>query len=493
MATGGETSRVIGGRYRLAERLGAGGMGAVWAGRDLVVDRDVAVKEAYVPERLPEGSPERDALLERILREARAAARVNHRAVVTVHDVVVEDGRPWIVMERVRGESLEDRLHREGALPEREAARIGLAVAEALRAAHGRGVLHRDVKPGNVLLSEDDGGRVVLSDFGIAYIEGDEPLTRSGEFVGSLEYTAPERMGGNRPGPASDLWSLGVLLFRMVEGWSPFRRDSLEGTVTAVVMADAPKPERAVELRPLIVRLAAKDPEGRPESEAVVAALRAVAEQPAAPAVVRPGAGRRQALIASVAAVVVLAGATGAYVALQGDGPGDVAAGPKAASTPSAALSPTPSAPKPAALGVEDAFRIEVPAGWTRLGKNGRGQYRYQGAGLELVVVPGRDSTATFGSDPVRYQTESEPETQAVRLASWATASGMREIAADGQTGVERRYTWKDGAGRDLYGWNRVLVHEGRYHTVSVNGPESSRAAVDEVYAAVAPSYRVRN
>ncbi|MFJ6405450.1 protein kinase [Streptomyces hydrogenans] len=263
--------RLIGGRYRLDQRLGSGGMGTVWAGHDLLVRREVAVKEAHTA---------RDPVrVERVLREARAAARVSHPAVVTVYDVAMEDGHPWIVMERVRGESLADRLDREGALPGPEAARIALRVVEALAAAHERGVLHRDVKPGNVLLGEDGG--VVLTDFGIAYIAGEESLTRAGEFVGSLAYTAPERMGGRHPEPASDLWSLGVLLYQMLDGRSPFHRESMEATVTAVVVEETPVPRRAGSLAPLVMTLLAKNPEDRPSSAEVAASLRAAV--PSAP------------------------------------------------------------------------------------------------------------------------------------------------------------------------------------------------------------------
>ncbi|MFF6772370.1 serine/threonine-protein kinase [Streptomyces sp. NPDC012637] len=280
MVTGDEAQeaaaegRLVGGRYRLDERLGSGGMGTVWAGHDLLVRREVAVKEAH--------TAHDPARVERVLREARAAARVNHPGVVTVHDIVIEDGHPWIVMERVRGESLADRLDREGALPEREAARVALRVVEALTAAHERDVLHRDVKPANVLLREDGG--VVLTDFGIAYITGEKPLTQTGEFVGSLAYTAPERMGGRRPGPASDLWSLGVLLFQMVEGWAPFQRDSMEETVTAVVVDETPPTRLADTLAPVVHALLAKNPDHRPSSAEVAESLRAAAEKPAAPA-----------------------------------------------------------------------------------------------------------------------------------------------------------------------------------------------------------------
>ncbi|MGW1537347.1 serine/threonine-protein kinase, partial [Streptomyces aureus] len=224
--------RLVAGRYRLLARLGHGGMGTVWRARDETVDREVAVKEPRVPDHLPER--ERDNAHERMRREARAAARLDHPAVVTVHDVAVVDGRPWIVMELVRGRSLGDAL-KEGTLGSREAARVGLEVLGALEAAHAAGVLHRDVKPDNVLLGPH--GRVVLTDFGIARIEGDTSLTDTGGFVGSPEYVAPERVLGVRPGPASDLWSLGVVLYAATEGVSPFRRSNTPATLQSVLNA----------------------------------------------------------------------------------------------------------------------------------------------------------------------------------------------------------------------------------------------------------------
>lgn len=211
--------RLIAGRYRLLAKLGHGGMGTVWRAEDETVGREVAVKEPRIPDHLPER--ERANAFERMRREARAAARLDHPAVVNVHDVAVEDGQPWIVMELLRGHSLGAVLQ-EGTLGTREAARIGLEVLGALEAAHQGGILHRDVKPDNVLLGHHD--RVVLADFGIAQIEGETSLTDTGGFVGSPEFIAPERVLGQRPGPASDLWSLGVVLYAATEGVSPFRR-----------------------------------------------------------------------------------------------------------------------------------------------------------------------------------------------------------------------------------------------------------------------------
>ncbi|MFD9564768.1 serine/threonine-protein kinase [Streptomyces sp. NPDC059994] len=257
---GSGAGRILGGRYRLVDRLGHGGMGTVWRAHDEVVDRDVAVKEPLVPHHL--GERERTTVHLRMQREARAAARIDHPSVVTVHDVVVEDDKPWIVMELVRGHSMADRLQ-EGTLDLREAARIGLAVLGALSAAHEAGVLHRDVKPANVLLGRGD--RVVLTDFGIAQVEGEQGLTETGGFVGSPEYIAPERVLGRRPGPESDLWSLGVVLYAAVEGVSPYRRSNTPATLQAVLSAEPQMPARgAGAFGTLVMQLLRKDPAARP-------------------------------------------------------------------------------------------------------------------------------------------------------------------------------------------------------------------------------------
>lgn len=214
------SERLIAGRYRLLSPLGEGGMGTVWRARDELLSREVAVKEVRAPSGLPGADIER--MYARLEREAWAAARISNRNVVTVYDVATQDHRPWIVMELVRGISLAELLEAEGPLTPQRAAHIGAEVLAALRAAHEAGVLHRDVKPANVLLSND--GRVVLTDFGIAMVEGSSALTMTGEVIGSPEFLAPERALGRTPGPESDLWSLGVLLYAAVEGNSPFGR-----------------------------------------------------------------------------------------------------------------------------------------------------------------------------------------------------------------------------------------------------------------------------
>ncbi|TLS39937.1 serine/threonine protein kinase [Streptomyces montanus] len=269
--------RLIAGRYRLLSKLGHGGMGTVWRAKDETVDREVAVKEPRVPDHLPER--ERANVFERMRREARAAARLAHPAVVNVHDVAVVEGQPWIVMELVQGRSLGAALQ-EGTIGAREAARIGLEVLGALEAAHAAGILHRDVKPDNVLLGPH--GRVVLTDFGIAQIEGETNLTDTGGFVGSPEFIAPERVLGQRPGPASDLWSLGVVLYTATEGVSPFRRNNTPATLQSVLNATPAAPNAAKgPLADAITALLGKDPARRPNAAQVRRLLEEAAQPPA--------------------------------------------------------------------------------------------------------------------------------------------------------------------------------------------------------------------
>ncbi|WP_329118474.1 serine/threonine-protein kinase [Streptomyces sp. NBC_01465] len=253
---------LLAGRYRLGELIGRGGMGKVWRAHDEVLHRTVAVKELTAGLFVSEA--DRTVLHARTQKEARAAARINHPGVVTVHDVIPYDDRPWIVMEYVDGPSLADAAKESGALAPREAARIGLHVLGALRAAHAAGVLHRDVKPGNILLARD--GRVLITDFGIAAIEGDSEITRTGEIVGSIDYLAPERVQGEAPGPASDLFSLGATLYTAVEERSPFRRTSPISTLQAVVNEEPPPPQQAGPLAPVITALLRKDPAERPSA-----------------------------------------------------------------------------------------------------------------------------------------------------------------------------------------------------------------------------------
>ncbi|NJP50644.1 serine/threonine protein kinase [Streptomyces sp. SBST2-5] len=270
-----DNARVIAGRYRLEARLGRGGMGVVWRATDQLLGRRVAVKELPVDETLPAEDARRRR--ERTLREARALAQLQHPHIIVVHDVVEDDERPYIVLELIDGCSLADRIATRGAVDAQEAARIGIQLLGALRAAHAAGVLHRDLKPANVLL-ENGTDRVVLTDFGIAQVPGASTLTETGSFVGSPEYTAPERMSGTRAGPESDLWSLGALLCAALSGESPFRRDSISGVLHAVVVEEIRPPAQAEPILPVVLGLLERDPDRRLDADSAERMLRAFRE-----------------------------------------------------------------------------------------------------------------------------------------------------------------------------------------------------------------------
>ncbi|WP_455770457.1 serine/threonine-protein kinase [Streptomyces cinereoruber] len=271
-------SRVIDGRFELVERLGGGGMGTVWRARDLALHRDVALKEVRPPDpAMAEYDTEGARTLRaRVLREARALARIDHPNVVTIHHIVDagEGTYPWLVMELVTGGSLQDRLDR-GTMTPAEAAALGRELLSALRAAHGLGIEHRDVKPANVLLRPD--GRPVLTDFGIAAIRESTALTASGSIIGSPDYMAPERIRGGASGPAADLWSLAMLLYVAVEGHHPLRRENTLATLAAVISDDVPPPVRAGALTGVLTRLLVRDPAARPDAAEVDRALASVA------------------------------------------------------------------------------------------------------------------------------------------------------------------------------------------------------------------------
>ncbi|MCA6092453.1 serine/threonine protein kinase [Streptomyces sp. SCA3-4] len=403
---------LIAGRYRLVRKIGRGGMGTVWRATDELLAREVAVKELHVDDQ--QSPADARAQYDRMLREARAVALIKHPNVIVMHDIVEQDGRPWIVMELVEGRSLSGRLSAEGPVGPQEAARIGIAMLGALRAAHARGVLHRDIKPPNVLL-EAVTGRVVLTDFGIAQVSGATTITEAGAFVGSPEYTAPERMAGGRAGPESDLWSLGVLLCTAMNGESPFHRDSLGGILHAVVYAEIRPPAAAGPLLPVVRGLLERDPAQRMGADEAERLLRAYLETGRAPApqtytptaaggppplpaaapaaalasvpagppaavpasAVTPGSGRARTALMAALTIVTLAGMGAGAAALLMDREGAASVDGKAIHSSGPPRAPSAAEPPPASASVaapdgyhavQDpaGFAFAVPDGFTR-------------------------------------------------------------------------------------------------------------------------------
>ncbi|WP_143672470.1 serine/threonine-protein kinase, partial [Streptomyces sp. rh206] len=275
-----KNGRLLAGRYRLGEVLGRGGMGTVWRADDETLGRTVAVKELRFPSAIDE--EEKRRLITRTLREAKAIARIRNNSAVTVYDVVDEDDRPWIVMELIEGKSLAEAIREDGTLTPRRAAEVGLAILDVLRSAHREGILHRDVKPSNVLIAED--GRVVLTDFGIAQVEGDPSVTSTGMLVGAPSYISPERARGHKPGPPADLWSLGGLLYASVEGCPPYDKGSAIATLTAVMTEPLDPPKNAGPLTEVIYGLLARDPDQRLDDAGARALLNDVINAPDVPA-----------------------------------------------------------------------------------------------------------------------------------------------------------------------------------------------------------------
>ncbi|WP_405952598.1 serine/threonine protein kinase [Streptomyces prunicolor] len=418
-----DEGRRIAGRYTLTEQIGRGGMGTVWRADDEVLGRQVAIKRLHARPEL--SADELATLFERTRREARSAARIAHPNVIVVHDVVDDDGRPCIVMEYVPGSTLADLLQDGRTLPYQEAARIGLDMVAALRAAHAAGVLHRDVKPGNVLLGAGD--RIVLTDFGIAVTDGTSTLTKTGEMVGSIHYMAPERIRGLTPGTASDLWALGATLYQAVEGRPPFRRVTAMETAYAIATDPMEPMKQAGPLEPLIEALLIKEPDERPTAAQAERALQAAwwgdstAELPppaAELAVPRPepkpvgdsGRGRRRnrkgLLLGGIAVAVAAAVAATAFVlhTTSNSAPGQATSRP----TTTASASPVPEGyhlVRDPQLGVS----FPVPDGWKAGERTAEGVTYTDETGLAGLTIGIVDPA---GPDPSTHFADIEANTK---------------------------------------------------------------------------------
>ncbi|HEY0933482.1 MAG TPA: serine/threonine-protein kinase [Trebonia sp.] len=336
--------RLLAGRYRLGPVIGRGGMGVVWQAQDELLGREVAVKELIWPASF--SAREQEAACRRAVREAKAAARLTHRNVIRVFDTLEEDGRPWIVMELLPPNSLRDVVDQQGPLSPVRAARLGLEILAALRAAHALGVVHRDVKPANILVTPE---RAVLIDFGIAQAaETSSGATTASMLIGSPAYIAPERARGGLSGPPADLWGLGASLYAAVEGSGPFEREAgALASLAAVIAYDPePAPHAGPLLGPVISGLLRKDPDERLDAAEAERLLRLVVV-PVSPAIA-VGRGRRRKTAAAAfvgAAVLVTSGVLTAGALGHPSPPrpsASAAAAPPAAARPSGTAATAP-------------------------------------------------------------------------------------------------------------------------------------------------------
>jgi serine/threonine protein kinase len=430
-------------------------MGQVWQARDELLHREVAIKEVL----LADGD-------QRAVREARAAAGLDHPGIVTVHDVVIHDGRPWIVMELVAGSSLAQVIEKVGPLPVQEAARIGLRVLEALEVAHRQGILHRDVKPANILL---DGDRVVLTDFGIAVIQDDTALTATNQVVGSPDYIAPERISGADGGPAIDLWALGVTLYVAVAGHSPFDRDDRQATFAAVLSSEPDPLPQAGPLWPVIIGLLRKDHAQRLTADRAAELLATVFAESVAPETgpqpmpaaptdgSTPPLPRRAGRRAVILVVLVLLAATAGWAIWRQAGTSADPDGQARDATPPITLStkisttappvssttrpPSPVAP-PGFQAKQDSsgFSVVVPDGWVT--KSSQSWANYDGS------QPGSLLELTVGLAEAGPEQAALPYLTRVAKIRAADALGYRLVSltelpspGNGYTAAEWQYT----------------------------------------------------
>ncbi|HEV7936178.1 MAG TPA: serine/threonine-protein kinase [Actinomadura sp.] len=421
---GAEEGILLAKRYRLLSVAGRGGMGTVWQAHDETLDRDVAVKEVTLPDRLSDGGR---SLSRRLIAEARATAALNHPGVVTVHDVVEEDGRPWIVMELVHARSLQQVIDEGGRLEPRRVAQIGRSVLSVLRAAHAVGILHRDVKPSNVLLTYD--GRVVLTDFGLAISKLEGASSRFRGIEGSPPYVSPEQIRGESITEASDLWSLGATMYTAVEGRSPYGRPDPLASLIAVLVEDYRPPVHAGPLRPVIDGLLTRNPADRVSAQQAAKLLdRAVGHS-------RPP-WRRARLQAGTFTCVLVLSVVAAMLGAWSSRWTSVGTGETVSATEETAATRTISYRG-------DGFSVEVPANWTRVMRSD-GVYWYDPHANRHLRI-----SRALG-DPLHGLREAER-----RGTAAGTFPGYRKLRLEaapqlGPRAAEWEFTWGQGRLRAL-------------------------------------------
>ena len=483
---------VVAGRYRLLTRLGEGGMGVVWRAHDQLLRRDVALKELHV--RLGVDS---DLRTRQVLQEARAAAQLRHPSVIAVHDVVVDEGRPLILMELVEGLSLAERVRQQGPLSEQRVAEIGVRLMEALSVAHAHGVVHRDVKPANILLN---GERVVLTDFGIAAITSD--TTVNDAMVGSLDYMAPERVNGQPATPASDVWSLGVTLCAALRGESPFQRSYTQATLAAVLTYNPAPIPQAPRLWRVLAMLLHKDPRQRPTAAAAAALLATIAGIPWSPAesslepVVKPDpahavepftdspTGRRARArrmsrpLAALLAVLVLVAVTGTWLLVRP--PGNVAG------TATGATS-GPSVPSGFTTHRGDGFSIAIPKGWFKAPEEQEIYWVSDPHSPNIVMANLQwwDAAHPGGAYRELVDLERGELLNPKYISKYKRISLVKRPPQRGTTRAEMEVTYlddSDDGGFYLHERIRAFTTAGRTYILSIRAQGSSRAASERLW-----------
>jgi serine/threonine protein kinase len=531
------THRTIGGRYRLDRSIGQGGMGTVWQGHDQLLGREVAVKEVRFPPEL--GKQEVADLRERTLREARATARLSHPNVITTYDVVEEDDRPWIVMELLKTRSLSEVLRDEGPLPPHRVAEIGLGVLAALETAHAQGVVHRDVKPSNVLVTAD--GRPVLTDFGIATMAGDPALTSTGVVLGSPAYMSPERARGKAFGPESDLWSLGVTLFVAAEGRPPFESDNALGTLTAIISDPVPPMSVGGPLALAVGGLLRKEPQERASiatvrkqlqeaaadrtteaaapvvstvaldraghTEALPAAgVGAAAPRAAAPPPPPSGPttyddeGRRRSglLVAALVVGVLLIGSIVAFALLSGGGDPNTADPRTTASTsaPPTTTSSTPpatstSAPPPSDNGAPAGYKLyEDPTGFSLAVPNG---WHAEQSSATAVDIKSPD-----GASFLRVDQTDQPKDDAKKAWEEQEKSVKKDLPNYHRISIETvdyngwdAADWEFTFGNNTHVLNRGFVPDSSHgYALYLSTPEDQWASSQDVFQTAADTFK---